>query len=192
MGRSKSVKGQREVIIHATLNCFHQFGYEGTTVARICAATGLSAGNIHYYFGGKQRLLEEAMRMLLRDVREKMVASLRQAQTPMDRVNAIVESNLHPDLFTQKICITWLHFWAQAAHDPELSRLEKINRRRFRQNLLYALEQICPHDRAELLTSQIVAMIDGFWIERAQANTDVTSERAIFTVTELLQNTHFG
>lgn len=192
LGRPKSEKGQREAIVHATLNCFHQFGYEGTTVARICAETGLSAGNIHYYFGGKQKLLEEAMRMLLRDVRGKMVVSLGQAQTPLDRVNAIVESNLHPDLFTQKICITWLHFWAQAAHVPELSRLEKINRRRFRQNLLHALEQICTQAQAELLTSQIVAMIDGFWIERAQVNSDVTSESAIFTVTELLQNTQFG
>lgn len=179
MGRSKSGKGQREAIIQATLNCFHQFGYEGTTVARICAATGLSAGNIHYYFGGKQRLLEEAMRMLLRDVRGKMVETLSQAQTPLDRINAIIESNLHPDLFTQKICITWLHFWAQAAHVPELSRLERINRHRFRQNLLHELGKLCDRETAELLASQIVAMVDGFWVEMAQQNSEMTSKKAI-------------
>lgn len=179
MGRQKSGKGQREAIVHATLNCFHQFGYEGTTVARICAETGLSAGNIHYYFGGKQRLLEEAMRMLLRDVRGKMVEALGQAQTPIDRINAIIESNLHPDLFTQKICITWLHFWAQAAHVPELSRLEKINRHRFRQNLIHEFGKLFTRKRAELLTRQIVAMVDGFWIEMAQPNSEITSEKAI-------------
>lgn len=179
MGRPKSDKGQREAIIQATLNCFHQFGYEGTTVARICAATGLSAGNIHYYFGGKQRLLEEAMRMLLRDVRGKMVETLGQAQTPKDRINAIIESNLHPDLFTQKICITWLHFWAQAAYVPELSRLERINRRRFRQNLLHELGKLNDRESAEQLASQIVAMVDGFWIEMAQPNSEITSEKAI-------------
>lgn len=186
MGRPKSDKGQREAIILATLNCFHQFGYEGTTVARICAATGLSAGNIHYYFGGKQRLLEEAMRMLLRDVRGKMVENLGQTQTPKDRINAIIESNFHPDLFTQKICITWLHFWAQAAHVPELSRLEKINRRRFRQNLLHELGELNDRESAEQLASQIVAMVDGFWIEMAQPNSKITSERAIRAVQQFL------
>lgn len=179
MGRPKSGKGQREAIIQATLSCFHQFGYEGTTVARICAATGLSAGNIHYYFGGKQRLLEEAMRMLLRDVRDKMVETLSQAQAPLDRINAIIESNLHPDLFTQKICITWLHFWAQAAHVPELSRLERINRHRFRQNLIHELRKLNDREIAELLASQVVAMVDGFWIEMAQQNSEMTSEKAI-------------
>lgn len=178
MGRPKSDKGQREAIVHATLNCFHQFGYEGTTVTRICAATGLSAGNIHYYFGGKQRLLEEAMRMLLRDVRGKMVDALGGANTPMDRINAVIESNLHPDLFNQKICITWLHFWAQAAHVPEFSRLEKVNRRRFRQNLLHELRKLLAQEKAETVTSQVVAMVDGFWVEMAQPRSKMTSKKA--------------
>lgn len=188
MGRPKSDKGQREVIIHATLNCFHQFGYEGTTVARICAATGLSAGNIHYYFGGKQNLLEEAMRMLLRDVRTKMVETLGRTHTPVDRINAIIESNLHPDLFNQKICITWLHFWAQAAHVPELSRLEKVNRRRFHQNLLHELGKLFAREKAELVTNQIVAMVDGFWIEMAQPMSGVTSEKALHTLREFFED----
>lgn len=124
--------------------------------------------------------------MLLRDVRGKMVETLRRANTPRDRINAIIESNLHPDLFTQKVCITWLHFWAQAAHVPELSRLEKINRHRFRQNLIHELEKLNDRDRAELLTSQIIAMVDGFWIENAQPNSEVTSESAIRAVQQLL------
>ena len=147
MGRPKSGSGQRDAIILATLKCFHQFGYEGTTVTRICAETGVSAGNIHYYFGGKQTLLEEAMRMLLRDVRGRMVETLGLAQTPIDRINAIIESNLHPHLFNRKICVTWLHFWAQAAHVPELSRLEKVNRRRFRQNLLHELIKLTDREK---------------------------------------------
>lgn len=182
MGRVKSEKGQREAIVQKTLNCFHQFGYEGTTVSRICAATGLSAGNIHYYFGGKQKLLEEAMRMLLRDVRGKMVANLREAGTPAGRINAVIESNLHPELFTPKICITWLHFWAQAPHTAELSRLEKINRSRFHRNLLHELIRLLPRERAELLTRQIVAMIDGFWIEKAQPYATITSSEAVSLV----------
>lgn len=186
MARPKATISRKETIISATLNCIHQHGYEGTTVARICAATGLSAGNIHYHFGGKQQLLEEAMRMLLRDVRGKMVDALGAVETPEGRIKAIIESNLHPDLFTQKICITWLHFWAQAAHVPELSRLEKVNRRRFRQNLLHELCRITSRDKAELLTSQTVAMIDGFWIERAQPISEITPKGAILAVEQFL------
>lgn len=186
MARPKAEKSRKEAIVTATLNCIHKHGYEGTTVARICAATGLSAGNIHYHFGGKQQLLEEAMRMLLRDVRGKMVDALGAAATPEERIKAIIESNLHPALFTQKICVTWLHFWAQSAHAPELSRLEQVNRRRFRQNLLHELSQLNARDKAEQLTSQTVAMIDGFWIERAQPKSEITPQRAILAVKQFL------
>ncbi|QIE45524.1 transcriptional regulator BetI [Pseudohalocynthiibacter aestuariivivens] len=187
MARPKSDKSQRETIVNATLNCFHQFGYEGTTVARICKATGLSAGNIHYHFGGKKNLLEEAMRVLLRDVRARMVDSLRKADSPADRITAIVESNLHPDLFNQPICTTWLHFWAQAPHAEELSRLERVNRARFRQNLRHEFGQLYPRERTELLITQLVAMVDGFWIEKAQPGATIDSQQAIYAVKAFLQ-----
>lgn len=178
MGRKPIDADRRQKIVDATLTCIHRHGYQDTTVARICAEAGLSTGNIHYYFGGKQNLLEEAMRSLLRTIRGHMVASLDAAEDPVARLDAILASNFHPDIFRPEICITWLHFWAQAPHDDALARLERVNRVRFRNNLLHELKRLRPLEEAETIARQTVAMVDGFWIEKAQAGSALSSVQA--------------
>lgn len=171
----------------ATLNCIHKYGYQDTTVARICADAGLSTGNIHYYFGGKQNLLEEAMRSLLRDIRRKMVISLNEADSPSERLAAILRSNFHPDIFRTDICITWLHFWAQAPHTSELARLEHVNRRRFEQNLACEFMKLKGREEARSLVHQTVAMVDGLWVKKAQRNVVLTAEDAFNLVMSFVE-----
>lgn len=188
MGRKPIDADRRQKIVDATLNCIHKYGYQDTTVARICADAGLSTGNIHYYFGGKQNLLEEAMRSLLRDIRRKMVTSLNDADSPTERLAAILRSNFHPGIFRTDICITWLHFWAQAPHAGELARLEHVNRRRFRQNLVHEFVKLKSRDEAEALARQTVAMVDGFWVEKAQKNTTLTADEAFGLVMDYVRS----
>lgn len=178
MGRKPIDADRRQKIVDATLTCIHRYGFQETTVARICEEAGLSTGNIHYYFGGKQNLLEEAMRSLLRTIRGNMVTGLSKSDTPTDRLDAVLKSNFHPDLFRPEICITWLHFWAQAPHDGALARLERVNRMRFRSNLMNELLKLHPKDRAGNIARQTVAMVDGFWIEKAQAGATISAEDA--------------
>ncbi|MFT4941137.1 MAG: TetR/AcrR family bet gene transcriptional repressor [Paraglaciecola sp.] len=186
-GRPPIEVNRREKIVASTLNCIRQFGYQETTVAKICADTGLSAGNIHYYFGGKQNLLEEAMRTLLRNIRSRIVTKLTLAVTPLERITAIVESNFDPGLFKTDICITWLHFWAQAPHATALARLERINRIRFQRNLMHELVILQDRKQAENLTRQIIAMVDGLWVEKAQSYTTLSSQQALTAVLNLVK-----
>lgn len=187
MGRKPIDADRRQKIVDATLNCIHKYGYQDTTVARICADAGLSTGNIHYYFGGKQNLLEEAMRSLLRDIRRKMVISLNEADSPSERLAAILRSNFHPDIFRTDICITWLHFWAQAPHTSELARLEHVNRRRFEQNLAYEFMKLKGREEARSLVHQTVAMVDGLWVKKAQRNVVLTAEDAFNLVMSFVE-----
>ncbi|RVU37731.1 transcriptional regulator BetI [Hwanghaeella grinnelliae] len=178
MGRKPIDADRRQKIVDATLTCIHRFGFQETTVARICDEAGLSTGNVHYYFGGKQNLLEEAMRSLLRTIRGKMVASLNASTDPVSRLDAILGSNFHPEIFRPEICITWLHFWAQAPHDPTLARLERVNRMRFRNNLLHEIRKLRPPEQALDIARQTVAMVDGLWIEKAQIGAELPAEKA--------------
>jgi TetR/AcrR family transcriptional repressor of bet genes len=188
LGRPPIDPDRRQKIVEATLNCIRQFGYHKTTVARICSDSGLSAGYIHYYFSGKQKLLEEAMRSLLRDVRGRMIRNLDGLNSPLERIAAILESNFDPELFHSGICIIWLHFWAQAPHEAELARLEKVNRIRFRHNLIHALSEVLERSAAEKLAHQIVAMVDGFWVEKAQSSTTLSSEFALNAVLDFVRS----
>jgi AcrR family transcriptional regulator len=49
-------QARREAILEAARRCFADHGYEGATVARLEAGTGLSRGAIFNYFGSKERL----------------------------------------------------------------------------------------------------------------------------------------
>ena len=50
---------RREQILAGARRCFAQHGYEGATVARLEAETGLSRGAIFNYFGSKEDLFVE-------------------------------------------------------------------------------------------------------------------------------------
>jgi TetR/AcrR family transcriptional regulator, transcriptional repressor of aconitase len=50
---------RREQILAAARRCFAELGYEGATVARLEAATGLSRGAIFNYFASKEDLFIE-------------------------------------------------------------------------------------------------------------------------------------
>lgn len=192
MGRKPIDAQRRQKIIDATLYCISRYGYHETTVAKICAEAGLSTGNIHYYFKGKQNLLEEAMRDVLRRIRQEMDDGLACDAAPQARLIRMLEGNFHPAIFRSEFCILWLHFWSQAPHTAELGRLEKVNRKRFRQNLCRELAKLAPRPEADRIARQIIAMVDGLWIEKAQANTALSPEEGARLTVDFLKTSLRG
>ncbi len=51
----------RDRIIVATLECFERFGVEGTTVRRIADLAHVNVAAVNYYFGSKDRLVDQAL-----------------------------------------------------------------------------------------------------------------------------------
>ena len=64
MGRTAgaTAAGTRERLLRAAADVFSCRGYEGTRVADIATATGLSNGALYAYFGSKAELLVDALR----------------------------------------------------------------------------------------------------------------------------------
>ena len=178
MGRTRAGDLGRRQLIEAAAQTIYEHGYQEATVARIAEASGLSAGNIHYHFGGKDGLLEATMRALLGDIHEAMIEQLSRAASPLERVRAVIRTNLAEPLFRPEICRVWLHFWAQTAHQPRLARLERINATRFRANLQEGLRHLVPQPAVAGLAREIVAMVNGLWMARAQRNSTLDAESA--------------
>jgi AcrR family transcriptional regulator len=61
--RIRQRRGQlrRQQIIDAAIELFSVRGYRGTDIADIAAAVGMTATGLMYYFGSKERLLQEAV-----------------------------------------------------------------------------------------------------------------------------------
>ncbi len=158
---------RRQQLIDATIVSIGRYGLADTTVQRISRAAGVSSGIIHHYFGGKNELLEATMRRLLQMLRADVAIALGAALTPEDRIIAIIDSNFAASQFHGGVIAAWLAFWAQAPHVPALGRLQRINARRLRSNLLYSLRRLLPREQAEATARGLAALIDGLWLRAA-------------------------
>ncbi|MCP4330355.1 MAG: transcriptional regulator BetI [Alphaproteobacteria bacterium] len=169
---------RRQQFIDAAIAAIYKHGYTDLTVGQIAREAGLSAGNIHYYFGGKNELLEATMRWLLRTLRVVGIQRMAAARTPRQRVEALIDSNFDPVLFTPQNVSAWLHFWAEAPHSEALGRLLTINAGRVRSNLLQPMKHILPSDEAERVTTLVQVMMDGIWVQSAQTPGGMSPDEA--------------
>lgn len=170
---------RRRQLIDATIETIHRHGFADTTIARISKAAGMSSGIISHYFGGKNALLEATMRFLMQELRSDYLARLPKAKTPMDRLEAIIDTNFNGEQFTPQVTVAWLSFWAQVPFSEELSRINNIYFQRLASNLRHELRQLTTDQRAEEISAAIAAMIDGIWVRTGLSlgRSDVSAAR---------------
>ncbi|MDO3721336.1 transcriptional regulator BetI [Marinobacter sp. chi1] len=159
---------RRQQLIDATMASIAELGMQNTTIVSISKRAGMSSGIISHYFGGKQGLIEAALRYMLNqlggELRERMA---RADGSPQQRLNCIIEANFSEFQRSSLAAKTWLSFWARSMHEPGLKRLQQINNARLYSNLRYSLAQVLEPERATAVARQTAAMIDGFWLRSA-------------------------
>src|SRR6185437_5117295 len=171
---------RRQQLIDATITSISRYGLAETTVQRISREAGVATGIIHHYFGGKDELLEATMRRLLQLLREDAIARLAAAPTHEARLRAIIDSNFAASQFQGEVISAWLAFWAEVPHVARLARLQRLNARRLRSNLLHSLRALLPTPAAEETARGLVALIDGLWLHAAlDGSLDGEGARAI-------------
>jgi TetR/AcrR family transcriptional repressor of bet genes len=168
MARVGTEKLRKQELIEATIKSIENHGFQGTTIMTISRQANMSAGIISHYFGSKQGLILATIRHLLEQLKQgllQQIAACEQTLTPELRLQMIVDTNFACFQQSTSITRTWLCFWAQALHDPELARLQSVNSKRLQRNLLYSYKQVIA-DKAQATTAanMTAAMIDGLWL----------------------------
>jgi|TARA_B110001454_G_scaffold73098_1_gene70784 TetR/AcrR family transcriptional repressor of bet genes len=175
MARVGTEKLRKKELIDATIKSIENHGFQGTTILTISRQANMSAGIISHYFGSKQGLILATIRHLLEELRQgllQQISSSEQPVTPELRLQMIVDTNFACFQQSTSVTRTWLCFWAQALHDPELARLQAVNSKRLLQNLLYSYRQIIPNkEKAFLAANMTAAMIDGLWLRSSLSST---------------------
>ncbi|MCE8509903.1 transcriptional regulator BetI [Ruegeria pomeroyi] len=188
--RRKRIRDIRnDELVAAAIRSLHHRGFGSVTMAEIAGEAGASAASINYYFGSKDRLMEETMRRLLSILHTALLSRLAEARTPRQRLLAIVEANFDDTLFTPAQCSVWVQFWANAPYTSSLSRLHRVNRARVASNLRHELRALLPDATRGWVQTSIQAYMDGIWIEAAQGDTasDAAQARAdACALTEML------
>lgn len=161
-------KIRRQQLIEATLVSIEQHGLHGTTIGTISKQAGVSAGIISHYFDGKAGLIEATIKYLLQQLKLDLLSALEEQQlSHRERLHAIIDSNFSNTQQSNSAAVTWLAFWAQSMHSPELARLQRVNAGRLESNLKYSLRQTIAPEHVDWCAKLLAAQIDGVWLRAA-------------------------
>lgn len=162
-------------------------GMKATTINTISKKAGLSSGIISHYFGGKQGLIEATVRYLLTQLKDNLLANIETNISPEQRLMKIVDTNFAPVQQSDTTTKTWLSFWAQSMHDPELARLQRVNNQRLISNLAVSYRALLPASQVKTAATMTAAMIDGFWLRCALSNDSESFNQAKLLCKQYIQ-----
>lgn len=158
---------RRQALIDATISAVGERGSLDVTMSEIAGRAGVSSALAHHYFGAKDELLFATMRRLLADLGRDTVRELARAETPRQRISAVIAVNFSSGQFRHEIIHAWLAFYVEAQRSTALRRLLRVYARRLNSNLMSALLPLMRRGEAERMAEAIAAMIDGLYIRRA-------------------------
>jgi TetR/AcrR family transcriptional repressor of bet genes len=103
------------------------------------------------------------------------------------RIKAIVGGNFDSRQLDSKVVKTWLAFWSQAMHHPNLFRLQRVNEQRLLSYLRLELKRVMEPERAQFVAQGIAALIDGIWLRGALTPGGINGELAQRIITDYLE-----
>lgn len=154
---------RRDALIKATIEQIGEKGTTDVTVAQIARAAGMSSALAHHYFGSKSDILVAAMRQILRTYGDLVRDALVQAQTPHERVQAIIFASFAQPNFDRTHVVAWMNFYVLANVEPRAARLLRVYQRRLRSNLAAHLRPLSGA-RAMDVAKRLAALIDGLYL----------------------------
>ena len=154
-------------IIASAICVLAQYGIVECTFNKVARHAGISAALIVHYFTSKEALLEAAFRSVVRQLNNQATARLRLAAGPRARIQALVDSHLGYNEFSEETARVWLSFWGQALHVPQLARVQRAHQKRMLSNLKFDLRQLVDARDVSPMADTIAAMIDGVWLRAA-------------------------
>lgn len=178
MARSSVSTKRRQQLIDATIATIHQDGFARASLATIGRRASLSPGIVAHYFRDKAGLLDATMRYINKELGDAVLDGLRRAETPAQRVGAILEASFGPEQFSLEMTQVWVTFWSQANESRRLGRIQRIYRRRLESNLRHALKQLAPPEQAAAITAGLGALIDGLALRHALYDSALTRATA--------------
>ena len=167
----RAAAARRAEIIEAAYLCLQQFGYAGLTARRIAEQSGISLGQITYYFRDMREVLVETYRhasgLLLETTRRELEQS---SAMPEDRLEAFLKAGISGSMLDPGYLRVRIDLWSAAMTHPEIAAVERELYERYRRELAELIEAVvharnAVPDEAGLLVDTIMAVLDGVWLD---------------------------
>ncbi len=182
MSPRPSVEAQRrEEVLEATCEIIAEVGFRNVRVSDVAKRAGISTGVVHYYFGTKEQMLDDAFRFAVQQARQRSLESITGVSSARDRLYAVLDVQLPTDESDREWPL-WLHLWAEALMRPPL---QELNRASY-ENWIALIEGIIVEGQgtgefrkvsAHDVTLQLLTMIDGLVIQATLGAKDLDARR---------------
>ncbi|MBB3382930.1 MULTISPECIES: transcriptional regulator BetI [Rhizobium] len=182
---------RRKALVDAAMRVIGDHGSLTVTMSEIAKQAGVSPALAHHYFGSKEQLLIETVRVHLQRLRDSVVTALRAATTPREKLSAVIRVSFQADQFAPETIAAWLAFYAEAQRSEETRRFLVIYARRLHSNLVANLKALCPAEDAGRIAEGAAAMIDGLYIRQSLKSAPISTEASI-ALTEGYLTTHLN
>ncbi len=155
---------RRAEFSQAAFDALVRYGIRGTTLDRVAKIAGVSKGVVLHHFKDKDALFEGVQRKANTVLRDCVTELLRHAETPLERLYAIIVGNFAAPVFQQEICHAWISLCSDVPHNRQSQRIQTVVHARMRSNLMSALRPLVPEGEAAHIAFQLRTVMDGIWL----------------------------
>ncbi len=173
--RDISRERNRGALIEAALDCVAELGMTNTSVSAITDRSGLSRGMIHLHFNGKARLMDAAISHandLYYDALDSLLEQAGPDAAPQARIEAIVRSDLSPEVLNTRNVRIWYAFRGEARDHETIRSFSDTRHERLRNMVFQSILAIArnaqsddPATLARDVTHGMLALMEGMWTD---------------------------
>ncbi|MET8229656.1 TetR/AcrR family transcriptional regulator [Micromonospora sp. NPDC005298] len=172
IGRTRRAGGKkRDAVLDAVMDVLASRGYENTRFTDVSAAGGVAISTLQTYFGSREDMIIEAMRVFTdREVDALRAVSAAEAD-PWRRLVALTDRSLHNSESARRVLV---EFWRSAMRDDELRDHSAEVLTRYRAPFLAAVREgvergaFTPAHDADAVTDFLLAALAGLIVSRVQ------------------------
>lgn len=191
--KSRSISDiRRSELSRATFEAVVRYGLRGTTLEKVGEIAGVSKGVVLHHFKDKSALLEAVFRRSNGLLSDCVVELYRYAETPYERLWAIIVANFHETIFNSGVCQAWVSLLGEVPHNAQCQRIQIANNTRIQNNLVHELKHFLDEEQARHAARNLGILIDGIWSRTGAKVEPVDSGKAIsdieFALVKLLPN----
>lgn len=185
--RRKTAEARKRELIEAGIQCLGNGGISAFTIDNICREARVSRGLINHHFRTKEDLLLQIYAAMTAHLVESFPSDVAEHV-----LRHVIDSNFDASTFRRSNLRAWLTVWGEIATNSELRALHEQRYQKYKFRIANALEVIARRDdrgfEPESLARQLIAMIDGLWLEYCLHSEDFSLEDARSDCYRLLQS----
>jgi len=115
-------QAKREEIARSAIEPLSRLGLRNVTLADLGSAMGMSGAHLLYYFDSKVDLFMAALRLVEKDLQERVLAAFETTRSARRRWEIAVDSGAPVGLGDSGL-LMWLEAWTEAVHDEDMRAL---------------------------------------------------------------------